>query len=225
MSTLRASFFRFVYLVQRGEGSFEEERKHETEEATLSRYFVGFVCSTQSVVSHRSLPSRLARERFQSNSDFSSFKRHASIPNIIYIMSGVVRIYLVAKLCASGRVRKRFSRRMYESCELIEVVVAGLVSPFVFFHFWEKFKIFESIKRREQGWIIVDRSSILFDPVFYNIYFESLSSVKGKEEIFFLKRILINQNRFMKMINHHWLPSAVRVRMRIIQNKINKIAS
>lgn len=109
-------------------------KEARTEEAMLSRYFVGFVCSTQSVVSHRSLPSRLARERFQSNSDFSSFKRHASIPNIIYIMPGVARIYLVAKLCASGRVA-RFSRRMYESCELIEIVVAGLVSPFVFVHF------------------------------------------------------------------------------------------
>ena len=78
---------------------------------------------------------------------------------------------------------------MCESCELIEVVVVGLVSPFVFFHFWEEFEISNGlIDRADAEWITVDRSSILFYPVSYNIYFESFSSMKGKEGIFFFKK-------------------------------------
>lgn len=131
VSTTRAFFFSFVYRFQSGGELFEEEVRNED---YLVTSLVSFV--------RRNRWCRIVRfhlawhesNQIQSNLDFSSLKRHASIPNI-YIMPGVAGIYLVAKLCASGRV-VRFSRKMYESCELIEVVVVvGLVSPFVFFHF------------------------------------------------------------------------------------------
>lgn len=165
----------------------DRSRRKGSVKRRLSCYFVGFVCSTQSVVSHRSLLSRVAREqldRFQSNLDFSSLKRHASVPNF-YIMPGVVGIYLVAKLCASGRVA-RFSRKMCESCELIEVVVVGLVSPFIFFHFWEEFKISNGLidRKDENGLllIVLRFSSILF-PI---IYISNLFLLwKVRKEFFF----------------------------------------